>query len=69
MGLQSSLALDSCNFEAVFPGITRSVATLVASFKIPFFREWILMNGESLQFMKNEPSNCVVKPRLMKQYL
>ena len=45
MGLQASLALSSCDFEGKFPGISRSVATLVASFKIPFFREWILCNG------------------------
>lgn len=45
MGLQASLALSSCSFEEKYPGVRRSVATLVASFKIPFFREWILMNG------------------------
>ncbi len=45
MGLQGALALNACDFTSKFPGIDRSVATLVASFKIPFFREWILMNG------------------------
>ena len=45
MGLQTSLGMDACNFKSNFPGINRHVATLVASFKIPLFREWILLHG------------------------
>jgi hypothetical protein len=45
MGLQTSLGMDACGFSEMFPGIDRYVATLVASFKIPIFREWILCHG------------------------
>ncbi|GMH68303.1 hypothetical protein TrRE_jg5716 [Triparma retinervis] len=45
MGLQTSLGMDACSFKSAFPGINRHVATLVASFKIPLFREWILLHG------------------------
>jgi len=45
MGLQTSLGMDACGFTELFPGVERYVATLVASFKIPLFREWILLHG------------------------
>ena len=68
MGLQGSLALEACGFSETFPGVDRSVATLVASFKIPFFREWILMNGfiacgrKTLMYHLNRNKTVVLVP-------
>lgn len=66
MGLQTSLGMDACNFTETFPGVNRYVATLVASFKIPLFREWILLHGfvscgsKTLRKILNTPRSSVV---------
>ena len=58
--------MDACNFNALFPGIQRSVATLTLSFKIPLFREWILAHGfvscggRTLRRILEEPGRAVV---------
>ena len=45
IGCNTALTTNACNFDQIFPGIIRSTCTLNASFLVPFYREWMLMNG------------------------
>mmetsp|Transcript_11993 Transcript_11993/g.24513 ORF Transcript_11993/g.24513 Transcript_11993/m.24513 type:complete len:356 (+) Transcript_11993:101-1168(+) len=66
MGLQVSLGMESLKFSTLYPGVNRHVATLVASFKIPLFREWILAHGfiscgsSTLKKVLTTPNSSVV---------
>ncbi|CAJ1954863.1 unnamed protein product [Cylindrotheca closterium] len=45
MGASLALATDASGFSTTFPGIRRSGVTLNVAFRVPFFKDWLLMNG------------------------
>lgn len=45
MGANTALSTNGCDFPSLFPGIRRWGVTLHQIFLIPFYREWLLING------------------------
>eukprot|EP00471_Norrisiella_sphaerica_P007152 CAMPEP_0184491880 /NCGR_PEP_ID=MMETSP0113_2-20130426/21602_1 /TAXON_ID=91329 /ORGANISM="Norrisiella sphaerica, Strain BC52" /LENGTH=390 /DNA_ID=CAMNT_0026876425 /DNA_START=90 /DNA_END=1258 /DNA_ORIENTATION=+ len=45
VGAQANFGTDSTGFSELFPGIDMTLMTLKLTFKIPFFREWVMAHG------------------------
>eukprot|EP00468_Gymnochlora_sp_CCMP2014_P014865 CAMPEP_0167770320 /NCGR_PEP_ID=MMETSP0110_2-20121227/17856_1 /TAXON_ID=629695 /ORGANISM="Gymnochlora sp., Strain CCMP2014" /LENGTH=287 /DNA_ID=CAMNT_0007659489 /DNA_START=194 /DNA_END=1057 /DNA_ORIENTATION=+ len=47
IGAQYNFGSDATGFDDLFPGIDLTLMTLTLTFKVPFFREWVMAHGIS----------------------